>query len=184
DEILMASPCPVLITRRLRRVDIGEERLELAYHRDGGWRTIIAQPSTVLTARNIVTLADRGLPVSSETARHLVAYLTDLLKENDDIIPRLDAVGHFGWVGSRAFLPGAAGDVVVDIDGASGYEPAGELEKWLRFAGWARRHPMVRFAVACGFAAPLLRLVGDRKSVVEGRGAGLGGRRRGAARRG
>src|SRR5690606_3171748 len=34
DEVLMASPCPVLITRRLRRVDVGEERLEIAYHRD------------------------------------------------------------------------------------------------------------------------------------------------------
>lgn len=176
DEILMASLCPVLITRRLRRVDIGEERLELAYHRDGGWRTIIAQPSTVLTARNVVTLADRGLPVSSETARHLVTYLTDLLRENDDIIPRIEAVGHYGWVGNRAFLPGAAGDVVVDIDGAPGYEPGGEFDRWLRFASQARRHPMVRFALACGFAAPLLRLVGHRTFIVHLWGPSRGGK--------
>src|SRR5690606_3037658 len=176
DEILMASPCPVLITRRLRRVDIGEERLELAYHRDGGWRTIIAQPSTVLTARNVVTLADRGLPVSSETARHLVAYLTDLIRENDDIIPRVEAVGHFGWVGNRAFLPGVAGDVVVDIDGAPGYESAGERDAWLRSASRARRHPMVRFALACGFAAPLLRLVGHRTFIVHLWGPSRGGK--------
>jgi len=173
---LTASPCPVLITRRLRRVDIGEERIEIAYHRDGGWRSLIVQPSTLLTARNVVALADKGLPVSSETARHLVAYLTDLIKENDDVIPRQDAVGHYGWVADRVFLPGAAGDVVVDIDGASGYEPAGELDKWMRFAGWARRHPMVRFALACGFAAPLLRLVGHRTFIVHLWGPSRGGK--------
>src|SRR5690606_26344025 len=49
---LTASPCPVLIAKRLRRVDIGEERIELAYYRDGGWRTLVAPPSTILTARN------------------------------------------------------------------------------------------------------------------------------------
>src|SRR5690606_2747072 len=43
---LTASPCPVLITRRLRRVDIGEERLELAYYRAGGWRKIGRASST------------------------------------------------------------------------------------------------------------------------------------------
>src|SRR5690606_13424703 len=171
-----ASPCPVLITRRLRRVDLGEERIELAYHRDGGWRTIVAQPSTVLTARNVVSLADKGLPVSSETARHLVAYLTDLLKENDDIIPRVEAVGHFGWVGGRSFLPGAAGEVVVDIEGASGYESSGEMDKWIKFAAWARRHPMVRFTLACAFAAPLLRLVGHRTFIVHLWGPSRGGK--------
>src|SRR5690606_30456147 len=128
------------------------------------------------TARNVVTLADRGLPVSSETARYFVAYLTDLLKENDEIIPRVEAVGHYGWVGSKAFLPGAAGDVVVDIDGAPGYESAGELDAWLRFASRARRHPMVRFALACGFAAPLLRLVGHRTFIVHLWGPSRGGK--------
>src|SRR5690606_29248641 len=176
DEILMASPCPVLITRRLRRVDIGEERLELAYHRDGGWRKLIGQPSTALTARNVVALADKGLPVSSETARHLVAYLTDLLKENDDIIPRVEAVGHFGWVGGRSFLPGAAGEVVVDIEGASGYESSGEMDKWIKFAVKARQHPMVRFTLACAFAAPLLRLVGHRTLIVHLGGPSRGGK--------
>src|SRR5690606_27872274 len=173
---LTASPCPVLITRRLRRVDIGEERLELAYHRDGGWRKLIVQPSTALTARNVVALADKGLPVSSETAKLLVAYLTDLLKENDDIIPRVDAVGHFGWVGRRAFLPGAAGDVVVDIDGASGYEPAGEFDRWLRTAIKARQHPMVRFILASAFAAPLLRLIGHRTFIIHVWGPSRGGK--------
>src|SRR5690606_10019608 len=61
-------------------------------------------------------------------------------------------------------------------EGAGGYEPTGELDNWLRFAGWARRHPMVRFALACGFAAPLLRLVGPRTLIVLLWGPSRGGK--------
>src|SRR5690606_10278170 len=47
---------------------------------------------------------------------------------------------------------------------------------WLRFASRARRHPMVRFALACGFAAPLLRLVGHRTFIVHLWGPSRGGK--------
>src|SRR5690606_27819239 len=87
-----------------------------------------------------------------------------------------EAVGHFGWVGGRVFLPGAAGDVVVDIDGASGYEPAGEFDRWLRAAVKARQHPMVRCVLASAFAAPLLRLIGHRTFIIHVWGPSRGGK--------
>ena len=160
----------------LRRVDIGEERIEIAYHRDGGWRSLIAQPSTLLTARNVVTLADKGLPVSSEmlSASGRLPHRSDQGKRRRNPPPGCGRSFRLG--SSKRFPARAAGDGVVDIDGASGYEPAGELDKWLRFAGWARRHPHGRFRPGPAALRRLLRLVGHRTFIVHLWGPSRGGK--------
>ncbi len=166
-------PVPVLLTGRLRNLDTGEEKVGLAFRRDGQWHHISAPRSTVFQARSLPALADRGLPVSSETAKLLVRYFDDLERSNLDVLPVKRTVRHFGWIGApgRLFIPGAAGEVEADLDDgmgriASGYSETGDFDQWLARAAKARRHPMVRFVLAAGFAAPLLALVDHRTSIL------------------
>src|SRR5690606_36839499 len=77
----------------------------------------------------------------------------------------------FGWIGSNAFLPGLAPDIEVDLDDAAqhvvaAYRESGDYDTWLAWYESIRQYPMVRFAVAAGFAAPLLSLVGHRTMIL------------------
>src|SRR5690606_5552018 len=114
---------------------------------------------------SIIQLANKSLPVSSETAKDLVRYLTDLERENLHTLPVRRSTTSMGWVGNN-FLPGAQGDIVLDLeDGtaaiADGYRESGTLEKWVASMEQIRKYPISRFMLAASFAAPLLKLVGQ-----------------------
>ena len=175
-------PVPILLSRRLRNVDTGEEKIELTFLRDGTWHKITAQRSVVFTSRSITALADRGLPVSSENAKHLVRYLAEMEAENMDLLEVVRSTAHLGWVGSTAFIPGLDNGVVFDPSGpgdqaiANCYDVAGEETEWLALAGKARRYPLARFALAASFAAPLLDRIGQRPFIVHLWGPSRGGK--------
>lgn len=166
--VIVACPVPVVLSRRLLRIDTNEEKIEFVFRRDGAWRRLAANRSTVFHRTQLVTLADQGLPVSSESAKDLVTYLAAMEAANLDLLPVQKVSGRFGWVGPQQFLPGAAGDVEFDTSKpedaatASAYTPEGGMEAWLGVAREARENPMVRLSLAAGFAAPLLKIVGHR----------------------
>ena len=64
---------------------------------------------------SLIMLANKGLPVTSENSKHLVRYLSDLEHVNMDTLPLVRSVSHMGWVGNH-FLPGATGNLVLDVD--------------------------------------------------------------------
>lgn len=177
---ICACPVPVILTQRLKNVDTGEERIELAFYRDRQWHKIKADRATVFNRTSIIQLANKSLPVSSETAKDLVRYLTDLERENLHTLPVRRSTTSMGWVGNN-FLPGAQGDIVLDLeDGtaaiADGYRESGTLEKWAASMEPIRKFPIVRFMLASSFAAPLLKLVGQRVFIVHAWGGTRGGK--------
>lgn len=175
-------PVPVLLSRRLRNVDTGEEKIELTFLRDGTWHKVTAQRSVVFTSRSITALADRGLPVSSENAKLMVRYLAEMEAENMDLLEVVRSTAHLGWVGSTAFLPGLDNGVVFDPSGpgdqaiANCYDVAGEEAEWLTLAGRARQYPLTRFTLAAAFAAPLLARIGQRPFIIHLWGQSRGGK--------
>src|SRR5690606_36666268 len=84
---ICACPVPVILTQRLKNVDTGEEKVELAFYRDREWHRIKAERATVFNRTSIIQLTNKSLPVSSETAKDLVRYLTDLERENLHTLP-------------------------------------------------------------------------------------------------
>jgi hypothetical protein len=177
-----ACPVPILLTKRLQNIDTGEEKVELAFYRDGQWQYITAARPTVFNRSSVVSLAAHSLPVSSESARHLVRYLSDFESANLDTLPLVKSVSHLGWIGSNRFLPGAADDIHLDVEPggtaaiASGYRSEGTLEDWIRFIEPIRKYPIARFTLAASFAAPLLSLVNQRVFVIHNWGPSRGGK--------
>jgi putative DNA primase/helicase len=122
--------------------------------------------------------------VNSENAKFLIQFLDDLERENRDSIPVVRSIGRMGWIGKNAFLPGAEGDIELDVDETSGaasvagaYKECGSFEHWVKEMGEIRRsYPLARFMLSASFAAPLLRIVGQRVFIVHAWGPSRGGK--------
>lgn len=172
---------PIILTQRLKSLETGDEKIEIAFKRDDHWHTAIYPRSTIFSSRSITTLSDLGCTVTSENARQVVKFLGALEAENIDVIPKNDATSTFGWQPGRRFVPGHANGIVLDIDPsqrgmAAAYCKNGTFEKWVETMAPHRSRDKFRFILAASFAAPLLRIVKQRIFFVYNWGGSKGGK--------
>lgn len=172
---------PIILTQRLKSLETGEEKMEIAFKRDGVWHKAIFPRSTIFTARGITVLADLGCTVTSENAKMVVRFLSALEAENIDIINKSDATSTFGWQPGKRFIPGREQGIVLDIDPsqkgmAMAYCQVGEEKKWIETMAPHRCRDKFRFILAASFAAPLLRVLHQRIFFVYNWGGSKGGK--------
>ena len=177
----MICRTPIILTQRLKSLDTGEEKIEIAFLRDGGWQKAIFQRSTIFTARGITQLADLGCTVTSENAKPLVGFLQELEAKNIELITKADATATFGWQQGNRFIPGLDDGIALDIDAnqkpmAEAYTQQGSLEGWTELMAPHRIRDKFRFILAAGFAAPLLRIIRQRIFFVYNWGGSKGGK--------
>lgn len=172
---------PIILTQRLKSLETGDEKIEVAFKRDGQWQTAIYPRSTIFSSRSITTLADLGCTVTSENAKRVVSFLGALEAENIDLIPKNDATSTFGWQPGKRFLPGHDDGLTLDIDPsqrgmAAAYCQNGTMERWVEHMAPHRSRMKFRFILAASFAAPLLRIVKQRIFFVYNWGGSKGGK--------
>lgn len=172
---------PILLTQRLKSLENGEEKIEIAFLRDEEWQTAIFPRSTIFTTRGITALADLGCTVTSENAKYVVQFLSALEAENIDLIERADATSTFGWQTGGRFLPGNDKGIVLDIDPsqrnmAAAYTQTGTLAGWIETMRPHRERNKFRFILAASFAAPLLKILKQRIFFVYNWGGSKGGK--------
>ena len=177
----MVCRTPIILTRRLKSMETGEEKIEIAFKRDGQWNKAIFPRSTIFTSRGITVLADLGCTVTSENAKQVVRFLEALEAENIDIISKADSTSTFGWQTRGRFLPGHGDDIVLDIDPsmrswATAYHTTGTFEGWKETMSPHRVRDKFRFILAASFAAPLLRILSQRIFFVYNWGGSKGGK--------
>ncbi len=177
----MVCRTPIILTQRLKSLETGEEKIEIAFKRDGTWHKAIYPRSTIFTARGITVLADLGCTITSENAKQVVRFLSALEAENIDIITRAESAATFGWKPGKRFIPGREQGIVLDIDPsqssmALAYSQAGEMEKWVENMRPHRERDKFRFIFAASFAAPLLRIIRQRNFIVYNWGGSKGGK--------
>lgn len=178
---VMVCRTPIIITQRLRSMETGEEKIEVAFKRDGQWHKAIYPRSTIFTSRAITALADLGCTVTSENAKHIVKFLAALEAENIDIIKKADSTSTFGWQSGKRFVPGHDKDIVLDIDPsqrgmAAAYCQNGTMADWLKMIKPHRSRDKFRFILAASFTAPLLRIIKQRIFFVYNWGGSKGGK--------
>jgi len=177
-----ASGNVVIVTKRLFNIDSLNEKLELAFWYLKGWRKIIMPRSTVFDARRIMQLSDYGVSVTSESGKHLVKWLDNLIDRNIDTIPVVQAVSKLGWRGKDFILPTYSDKYALDIDDegckkiVEGYTTAGSLNDWVSIMQVLRRYPRARFMLAASFAAPLLKILDQRNFIIHSSGATQSGK--------
>lgn len=172
---------PIILTKRLKSIETGDEKIEVAFKRDGQWISAKYPRSTIFSSRSITTLADLGCTITSENAKQIVRFLGALEAENIDIIPKADATSTFGWQPGKRFIPGHDKGIILDIDPsqngmAAAYCQNGCMERWLEHMAPHRQRDKFRFILAASFAAPLLRIVKQRIFFVYNWGGSRGGK--------
>lgn len=172
---------PILITRRLKNLELGEEKIEIAFLRDKRWNKYIYSRSTIFSSRSITTLSDVGCTITSENAKLIVRFLGALEAENIDILTMEESTSSFGWQHGKRFIPGHGTGLVMDIDPsqrgmAAAYCQQGNLEQWIKLMSHHRERDRFRFVLAAGFAAPLLKILKQRIYFVYNWGGSKGGK--------
>lgn len=177
----MICRTPIILTQRLKSMETGEEKIEIAFKRDGQWSKAIFPRSTIFTSRGITSLADLGCTITSENAKMVVRFLEALEAENIDVINKADSTSTFGWQTKGRFLPGHGDDIVLDIEPslrgwAAAYHQNGTFDGWKATMQPNRERDKFRFILAASFAAPLLRILSQRIFMVYNWGGSKGGK--------
>lgn len=163
---------PIIPVKRLQNLQTGEEQLMVAFRRDGKWHDLTVPKTTVTQASKVVGLAAHGVLVTSESAKMLVRYLSDVEIANEGEIRLTKSSSKMGWVG-ETFLPY---DGEIEFDGSArfreiygGIGEHGVPEEWfghvkkLRASG----RPEILLAIAASLSSVLMPIVDALPFVVD-----------------
>ena len=158
-----ACPHPVLPVERYINIDTDTEKVKLAFFKDGRWRELTCDNGIVLNKNSIIQLADRGILVTSESAKDLVKYLSEVISLNAQEIPLYKSIGRLGWI-EGDFIPYNDG---VKYDGDADFksiydnvQECGSYTLWLEHITGLRKDINIRLVLAASFASPLIEVVG------------------------
>lgn len=175
----------ILITRRLRNLDSGDEFVEIAFIRDGRWVRTIVDRIYLAEPSKFVELQRKGLPVTRSDAGEVLKYLRDFEMANSDIIPMENVSGRLGWhLDDRIFLYGdetyADPEEDLEIDAkfdagqnhgaaqmAKGLTTKGDLSAWCSLINKLYSYPKVILVLMTAFVSFMLRILGCENFVQD-----------------
>lgn len=160
-----ACPHPIMPVERLVNIDTGVEKLKIAYSKGRKWRELIVDKRTLASANSIVALADMGVAVTSENAKALVRYLSEVENINYERIPERKSVGRLGYIEDEGFSPYVDG-LIFDGDANfrtmfSAISARGKASDWVSVAKECRAmSTTARIMLAASFASVLVQPFG------------------------
>lgn len=160
---VIACPHPIMPIGRYNNVDTDTEKIKLSFYRDKRWRDIVVDCGMVLNKNSIAQLADRGVLVTSESAKDLVRYFSEVISLNEQEIPLYNSIGRLGWI-DGGFVPYADS---IKFDGEQDFKSiydnvreCGDYAVWLEHIKELRKDINIRLVLAASFASPLIEVVG------------------------
>ena len=179
---ILACYHPILPLERLRNVETGEEQVKIAFRRNNRWEEFIVPKTLVSSANKIVSLASRGVAVTSENAKFLVRYLADVENSNEEHIPIQYSTSKLGWTRTDGFLPYDS-EILFDGDArfrqiAESIGQRGDREAWYEHARKVRAAGKfeVNFTLAASFSSVLVKKLGALPFFVDLWGETEGGK--------
>lgn len=152
---------PIIPVTRLVNHETGREKVKLAFKKGFTWKEIIVEKGVIASASRIVSLADYGVSVTSETAKALVSYLSDIENYNILQINTQVSTSKLGWI-DKEFMP-YEDSVIFDSENRfkSTYDsicPSGDEDAWYDLVKKIRRSDRVepKIYIAGALASALL----------------------------
>ena len=169
-------PIPIVITKILKNINTGEEMVELAFLKRKRWKRIIVDKNTICTRQNILTLANKGVPVCDKNGNDLVEYLFDFEMDNlnNKEFKVEQTTNKMGWVDNYTFVPYRSNEVSLKLkEGIKTWlnkinQKRGSIEEWkTNIKEFLNQDEtgLIRFFVAIGFSSCLLRIVKFRGTI-------------------
>lgn len=156
---------PILPVRRLSNIETNEEKITIAFKRDRAWKEITVDKDVMSSSTKIVALSKYGISVTTENAKHLVKYLSDVENMNNDLIELDNSTSKLGWHGEE-FIPY---DSEIVFDGDTRFKQLfesirtqGHEDIWIEHVKELRAtgRPEIKFMLASSFASVLLKPLG------------------------
>ena len=172
---------PILPIERLKNLETGEEQIKLAFKRNGRWEEIIIPKTMITSASKIVALSGRGVAVTSENAKLLVRYLSDVENRNTGKIAVQYSSSKLGWI-KKEFLPY---DTEITFDGDTRFRQLfesigehGNRAKWYEHVKELRKTGRMetKLMLAASFASVLIHQIGALPFFVDLWGETEGGK--------
>lgn len=158
----IACSHPIMPVLRLENIDTGLSKVKLAFKRGNVWREVICERKLIASKNSIVSLSDYEIAVTSENAKHLVQYLSDVDSLNYDRIPAKKSVSRLGWVEDNSFSPYVEG---LEFDGEGSFKTFfesvtsnGNETEWLNLAKEVRANSNIipKIMLAASFSSALV----------------------------
>ena len=178
---VLACYHPILPIERLENLETGEEQIVLAFKRGNKWKVHKVPKDVISSATKITALSRFGVAVTSENARHLVRFLSDIENWNEGLIQLRQSTSKLGWL-KDDFIPY---DKEITFDGDNRFKQIfealherGDVQTWtdhikeLRASGKFE----VKFILAASFASILIKIVGGLPFFVDLWGETEGGK--------
>ena len=167
-EKVQVSPIPVVPVCLYQNIDSSIEKVEIAYFKRGKWRTLITERSVASSQSAVLKLADKGIEVSTNTAKTFVKYISDVIGKSINTIDYKRSKSVMGWEGDE-FMP-FTDNIVFDADDTYKYlfdafTTKGDLDEWIAMTNELREVQAMRLAMGASFASPLISLVGENPFV-------------------
>lgn len=156
---------PIMPVERLVNIDTGIEKMKIAFRRGDSrnrkWRYEIYDKKTLASTQSILDLANCGIAVNADNAKHLIKYIHDMENLNFELIPEKKSVSRLGWIKDIGFSPYVEG---IEFDGISNFRSKfesvhleGSFDEWIELCQGIRKTDSVgRVALASSFASVLV----------------------------
>lgn len=163
--VIVACHYPIIISQRMINRESQKEKVTLLWGKDGRMKSIVAGKNVIASNSKIVSLAEYGVPVTSESARALVSYLADYEALNPGLIPVKVSTSKLGWIDGE-FLP--YGSDVIEMDADPSYKhvfdsvrAVGDPGAWMAAVKAVRAsgRPEAAVYIAASFGSVLVSLV-------------------------
>lgn len=159
----VACPHPIMPVERLVNIDTDTEKTKIAFFKDMRWREMTIDNSILANKSTITQLADRGVMVTSESAKDLVKYLAEVSSLNMQTIPFYRSISRLGWI-EKDFAPY---DTTIKYDGDADFQSIydhvgehGNYKEWLEHITELRKNINIRLMLSASFASVLIEKVG------------------------
>lgn len=152
---------PIVPVERYKNLEDGSEKIKLAYYIDKKWSEIVVDKSLVSSPQKIIELSNLGIAVTSENAKYLIKYLSEIENLNRDKIDVNFSVSRLGWFEGN--LVPYEGNFEIDNkqnlpNVQDKFSQAGELKDWVEFFKERRKHNTVsRIVMASAVSSILLK---------------------------
>lgn len=165
---IKASSIPILPIQRLVNKEEQVEKVKIIFLKDGEWKQIIVNRNTIASKSKILQLADSGVEVNEDNAKHLITYLSDVIELNK--LDVKESTTHLGWIGDE-FAPYTTNLI---YDGENNFRDVynsvcekGNYNTWKAYIKDLRANSKVlHFIIAASFASPLIKLLGINSYIV------------------
>lgn len=170
---VIACSHPIIPVQRLKNIQTGKEKITIGYKRGGHWQFQTVRKEVIASANQIVGLAAYSVLVTSESAKALVRYLSDVEAGSGGMIGLRESSSKFGFVRGR-FLPYDSDDIEFDSDSefpqlVAAIREHGDRDVWFNHIKEIRASKSfpAQILMAASFGSVLLEKLGALPFVVD-----------------